>query len=318
MMTAKKEFTIPPPPVIELRDVSKSYHVGFLMRRKRVLKNINLSVYPGEILGFLGPNGAGKTTTMKIINNLTLADKGEVYLFGQPNTEVSVKAKVGFLPEAPYFYNYLTGLELLEFYAQLFGIPSKERRKQIKHLLNLVKLERAADLQMRKYSRGMLQRIGMAQVLINDPDLLILDEPISSLDPVGRREFRNLLLKLKEDGKTIFFSTHILSDVELICDRVAIIMDGEIIREGKMAKLIKERIEYYEIALAGIVEKELPTSFEKVSIENDKILVRVRGERGLNRAIELVTDKKGRIISINPEKKPLEDILFAELGETGK
>ena len=313
-MSAKKDFTIPPPPVVELREVSKSYHTGFLMRKKRVLKSINLSVYPGEILGFLGPNGAGKTTTMKIINNLTFPDRGQVLIFGQPSTEVSIKAKIGFLPEAPYFYNYLTGWELLEFYAQLFGIPRKKRRERIKYLLSLVKLEQAADLQMRKYSRGMLQRIGMAQALINDPELLILDEPMSSLDPVGRREFRDLILKLKEEGKTIFFSTHILPDVELICDRVAIIVDGEIIREGKIAKLIKEKIDYYEITLSGIEEKELPSSCEKVSVEEDKILVRTRGERGLNRTIDLIKEKRGKIIAITPAKKSLEDILFAELG----
>lgn len=223
---------------IKTEGLCKDYRLGFWRRRTRVLHALDLTVEAGETFGYLGPNGAGKTTTLKLLLGLVLPSAGRAWLLEQEVGDPEVRAAVGFLPENPSFYDYLTGEEFLAYGARLAGIPRRRAREQIAALLDQVGLMGAGRMQLRKYSKGMLQRIGIAQALINDPDLVLLDEPMSGLDPVGRHQFREIILGLKKQGKTIVFNSHILSDVEEICDRVCILLHGRKVAEGTVSELM--------------------------------------------------------------------------------
>ncbi|MHB8055146.1 MAG: ABC transporter ATP-binding protein, partial [Candidatus Aminicenantales bacterium] len=223
--------------VLELADVRKTFRSGFIPKKKEVLKGVSFTVDTGEIFGYLGPNGAGKTSTLKCVLGLIFPDAGTISLFGRPPLDPRAKDKLGFLPENPYFYEYLSAREFLDFYAQLFRIPKEERAGRIDRLLKLVDMERAADVHLRKFSRGMLQRVGLAQALINDPEFVILDEPLGGLDPLGRKEIRDIILGLRDSGRTILFTSHILQDIEMICDHVAIIVGGRVLNQGRLADL---------------------------------------------------------------------------------
>ena len=210
-------------PAIEILGLTKTYKVGFWRKQsKRALLPLNLSVEEGEVFGFLGPNGAGKTTTLKMLMGLVFPTAGWARILGKDFTDPSVKAQIGFLPEQPYFYDYLTGRELLEYYGRLSGVVGKDLSGRVTQVLGRVGLPDAGGLQLRKFSKGMLQRVGIAQAILHEPRLLFFDEPMSGLDPMGRREVRDLMEQLKQEGRTVFFSTHILSDAEALCDRVAI------------------------------------------------------------------------------------------------
>ena len=228
--------------VIKTEKLTKIYHIGFRAKPLIALENLNLEVYKGEIFGFLGHNGAGKSTAIKILMSLIYPTSGKAWLFGEDLTNIKIRSQIGFLPEVPYFYDYLTGKEFLQYYAQLYGINSKKQNKKIDEVLELVNLLSAKNLQLRKYSKGMNQRIGVAQALLNEPKLAILDEPMGGLDPIGRKEVRDIILALKEKGTTVFFSTHILADVEMICDRIAILLKGKLREIGKLNELLSERI----------------------------------------------------------------------------
>lgn len=233
----------PTPAVVETHGLSKIYRTGFWLNQKIIsLQDCTLKVFQGETFGLLGPNGAGKTTLLKTLLGITRPSRGRGILLGKPLGHRASKQRVGYLPENPYFYDYLTGWEILQFTAGLFCIPRSVQRQRIPELLELVGLAQSAaqKKQLRQYSKGMLQRIGMAQALINDPDLVFLDEPMSGLDPMGRYQIREIILSLKEQGKTIFFNSHVLSDVELICDRVAILAQGELICMGSLNELLGE------------------------------------------------------------------------------
>lgn len=294
--------------VLELENVHKAYKVGFIPRKKRVLKGVSFHVNEGEIFGYLGPNGAGKTTTIKCILNLIFPDAGKITIFGEDSLHPRARQRVGFLPENPYFYDYLTGREFLGFYADLLGLRGQSREEKIGYFLKLVGMERAADLQLRKYSRGMLQRIGLAQALLNDPALVILDEPMGGLDPIGRKEFRDIIVNLKKEGKTVFLSSHILQDIEMICDRVAIILGGEIINQGYLADLISEKVLYTEIVISGVQATEFDHLGENVSSSGNRVLLKVYEEEKIDRVINLVQEKRGKIISLIPRTETLEDI----------
>uniref|UniRef100_B8HWF6 ABC transporter related n=1 Tax=Cyanothece sp. (strain PCC 7425 / ATCC 29141) TaxID=395961 RepID=B8HWF6_CYAP4 len=244
-------------PVVQVIGLQKNYRTGFWLNQKVTsLKGCSLTVYQGETFGLLGPNGAGKTTLLKILLGITRPSGGRGFLFGQPLGDRAVKQRIGYLAESPYFYDYLTGWEFLEFIAGLFRIPSAVRKKRIPELLDMVGLAQSAarKKQMRRYSKGMLQRVGMAQALINDPDLVFLDEPMSGLDPLGRYHFREIILLLKKQGKTIFFNSHVLADVEMICDRVAILAKGELICEGTLDQLLGTTNTYQVKGQGGSVE----------------------------------------------------------------
>src|SRR5208337_3032963 len=226
---------------IEILGLEKTYMVGFWRKRpKRALHPLHLSVEEGEIFGFLGPNGAGKTTTLKMLMGLVFPTAGTARILGRDWTDPEVKAQIGFLPEQPYFYDYLTAHELLDYYAQLSGVPAKQRKPRVEQVLARVGLTDIKGLQLRKFSKGMLQRVGIAQSILHDPKLVFLDEPMSGLDPLGRREVRDLMEQFKQEGKTVFFSTHILSDAEALCDRVGVIHQGELRGVGAVAELTSE------------------------------------------------------------------------------
>lgn len=236
------------PTVVETTDLRKVYRGGFWLNQKiESLKHCTLTVYQGETFGLLGPNGAGKTTLLKTLLGIVRPTSGKALLLGKPIGDRTIKQQIGYLPENPYFYDYLTGWECLSFVAGLFQIPRSVQRQRIPQLLELVGLSQAAarKKQLRQYSKGMLQRIGMAQALINDPDVVFLDEPMSGLDPMGRYQMREIILALKDQGKTIFFNSHVLSDVEKICDRVAILAEGELITVGSINELLGTADTYY-------------------------------------------------------------------------
>ncbi len=293
---------------LNIQDLHKTFSLGFIPKKKKILKGISLSVDQGEIFGYLGPNGAGKTTTIKCILGLIFPDQGKIELFGHSHLSLQAKAKTGFLPENPYFYDHLTASEFLYFYSQLFLIKKNEREEKIKHLLQIVGLEDSSDLQLRKFSRGMLQRIGLAQSLLNDPSLVLLDEPLGGLDPIGRKEIRDIIVQLKEEGKTVFLSSHILQDIEMICDRVAILVNGEIVNQGPLKDLISEKILFTEIELSGVEEKELKNLGESLTEKGGRILLKVFEENNVENILELVKSKKGKVHSLIPRTETLEDL----------
>jgi ABC-2 type transport system ATP-binding protein len=297
---------------LRIENLHKSFKTGFLLKRKKILKGISFSVDRGEIFGYLGPNGAGKTTTLKCVLGLIFPEEGKIDLFGRPHLETAVKARTGFLPENPYFYDYLTASEFLRFYSQLFLIPHDQREERIESLLRLVDMKRAENLQLRKYSRGMLQRIGLAQALLNNPDLVLLDEPLGGLDPLGRKEFRDIIVRLKEEGKTVFLSSHILQDIEMICDRVAILVDGRIISQGNLQELISQKVLFTEIVLSGLTDKDLEGYGEFVTTHAGRTLLKVFDEDKVDRIIGIIGDKEGRIHSLTPRTETLED-LFVDM-----
>jgi ABC-2 type transport system ATP-binding protein len=288
------------------------------MRKIRVLDELSLEVRRGETFGFLGPNGAGKTTTLKILMGLVYPSGGSASIWGEPCTRVSVRRHVGFLPENPYFYDYLTGWELMIFYAKLYGLSDPKGR--IEALLELVDLRIAARLQLRKYSKGMLQRIGLAQALLHDPSLLVLDEPMSGLDPVGRKEIRDILFRLKDQGKTIFFSTHILSDAEAICDRVGIIVRGRLRSVGALSELVSVKVQSYEVTFKKVGKESLEKAHGFCSrlVEREgEVFAWTESEEKLQSLIDLIRSEGGHLLSLIQRKQTLEDIFMQEI-ERGK
>ncbi|MFZ2054319.1 MAG: ABC transporter ATP-binding protein [Candidatus Aminicenantales bacterium] len=302
--------------VLEVDNLAKAFTPGFIPKKREILRGISFSVMGGEIFGYLGPNGAGKTTTLKCILGLIFPDRGKIEIFGYPHLSMKGKEHLGFLPENPYFYDYLTGAEFLDFYARLFGLKKRDKEDKIASLLRLVGMEKARDLQLRKFSRGMLQRVGLAQALINDPTLLFLDEPLGGLDPLGRKELRDIIVRLKQEGKTIFLCSHILQDIEMICDRVAIIVGGRVISQGSLRDLISEKVLFTEITLSGIDPASLVDLGEPVSTHGDRILLKVFQEETIENLVALVHEQKGKIHSLIPRTETLEDI-FVEMVKQG-
>ena len=302
--------------VLEVRNLHKTFTTGFIPQKKKILKGITFQVEEGEIFGYLGPNGAGKTTTLKCILGIIFPNQGEIRLYGLPHTSLQAKEKIGFLPENPYFYEYLTAAEFLRFYAQLFGLPRDKREKKIDQLLQLVGLEKAAAIQLRKFSRGMLQRIGLAQALINDPSLVFLDEPLGGLDPLGRKEMRDIILRLREEGKTVFLCSHILQDIEMVCDRVAIIVDGKILNQGKLQDLVSEKILFYELVVSGVPASFFAPLGECLAEDGGRLLLKITAEENIKKAIKIVLEKEGRLHSLTPRTATLED-LFVDLVRQG-
>lgn len=303
--------------VVKTEGLTKEFRTGFWRTRVRVLHDLNLEVRQGEIFGYLGPNGAGKTTTMNLLMGLIYPTAGRAWILGRDVSDVAVKAAVGFLPENPYFYTYLTGWEFLNFYGQLFGIPSGERRRRIEELLHLVGLSDAGKLQLRKYSKGMLQRIGLAQALINDPQAVFLDEPMSGLDPVGRKEVRDLILSLKAKGKTVFFSTHIIPDVEMICDRVGIIVNGRLIRVGPLEELLGSELESIEISASGLDDAAMVEmaqwSVRPPVHRGEKVFFAVGTEKEAMQVVERLLKMGALIHAILPHRLTLEEHFLREV-----
>ncbi len=304
------------PDAIRITDLRKSFKLGFIPRRKEILKGITFSVAEGEIFGYLGPNGAGKTTTIKAALGLIFPDAGSIEILGRSHLSPQARAELGFLPENPYFYDYLTAEEFLAFYAGLFGLPRDVRNGRIASLLKLVGLTSAARLQLRKFSRGMLQRVGLAQALINDPRVVILDEPLGGMDPLGRKEIRDIIVRFKGEGKTVLFTSHILQDIEMICDRVAMIVDGRIVSQGKLLDLVSERVLFTEVTLAGVEPEALAGLGECLSTQGGRVLVRVFAEAEVERLLRLASERGGRVVSLIPRTETLEDIFVEKVKRT--
>ena len=300
---------------LKITDLHKSFKTGFFLKKKKILKGINLEVEQGEVFGYLGPNGAGKTTTIKCLLGLIFPERGEIRILGQPYLSLPAKERIGFLPENPYFYDYLTASEFLEFYSQLYKIDPNQKEDRIQTLIRLVGLEKSAHLQLRKFSRGMLQRIGLAQTLLNEPSIVFLDEPLGGLDPLGRKEIRDIIIRLGNEGKTVFLSSHILQDIEMICDRVAIIVNGEIINAGTLQDLISEKIHFTEVILSGLKEERLRNLSDSFTTSGDRIFLKITDEGKLEEVLELVHSQKGKIHSLIPRTETLED-LFVEMVKT--
>jgi ABC-2 type transport system ATP-binding protein len=299
---------------IEILGLEKTYTVGFWRRRpKCALRPLHLSVEEGEIFGFLGPNGAGKTTTLKLLMGLVFPTGGSARILGMELNDPRMKAQIGFLPEQPYFYDYLTAKELLEYYAQLSGVPAQGRRRKVIEVLSRVGLPDAAETQLRKFSKGMLQRVGIAQAILHDPKVLFLDEPMSGLDPIGRREVRDLMVELKRLGKTVFFSTHILSDAESLCDRVAIIHQGELRSMGAVADLTSSVEGMVEVIWHG---SSVPASVKSLTAEchliGDTVRAAVR-EANQDAAIDGLRREGIRIISVTPVRTSLEEYFVRKM-----
>src|SRR6187399_2582010 len=238
---------------IETDELTKDYKVGFWRPRPyRALDRLTLSVEPGEVFGFLGPNGAGKTTTLKLLMQLVYPTSGTASILGRPLGDLEMKRRIGYLPENPYFYDYLTAEELLTYFASLFGYKGPDRAARVARLLDEVGLGAERRLQLRKFSKGMIQRVGLAQALINDPEVVFLDEPMSGLDPLGRRDVRQLILRLRDEGRTVFFSSHILSDAETLCSRVAILAKGRLMATGRLSEMLAFRTQGWEVIVDGL------------------------------------------------------------------
>ena len=298
---------------LEIKGLKKAFRSNFLLKKYRILKGIDLDVEKGEIYGFLGPNGAGKTTTIKCVLGLLNPDAGEILIEGRPAHSREARRHTGFLPENPYFYDYLSARELLLFTASLFDLPAAEVRERIASLVHLVGLSGQEDLKLRKYSKGMIQRLGLAQAMIQDPNLLILDEPFSGLDPIGRKDLRTLILSLREQGKTIFFSSHILQDMEMMVDRVGIILNGSIRRQGKLSELLSRSTQYYEVVCENIADKELAKIQANFACRDGRFILTLASDADVNFIVESIIHNNGRIVAVTPVKMTLEDIFFSEM-----
>ena len=310
--------------VIEITNLTKEYEVGFVKKRKvRAIEDLSLTVAVGEIFGFLGPNGAGKTTTLKLLMRLLYPTSGTIRILGDSIDDLTTRSLCGYLPENPYFYDYLSGRELLEFTAALYCLSKPDARHRTAQLLDLVGIDKdRADRQLRKYSKGMLQRIGIAQALINDPQVVILDEPMSGLDPIGRREVRDLILSLREQKKTVFFSSHILTDVETLCDRAAILNRGRLVACGTVNQLSGNIEPAFEIVAYGIKESVASGLSEslknalKITFAPNLIQILVKDESYFVETIQTIQRFDGHVISISPRRSSLEDFFQTERKET--
>jgi ABC-2 type transport system ATP-binding protein len=326
-------------PVVEVKDLIKVFSTGFIRTAPRLpghpptwlerqagrvswgekihkmveaVRGISFEVRAGEIFGFLGPNGAGKTTTIKTLLGLIFPTRGEVRLFGLPVSDPAARRRVGFLPESPYLYQYLTPREIMDLCGRLVGMPAHERKVQTEHILRRVGLGSVMERPLRRFSKGMLQRAGLAQALMGDPELLILDEPMTGLDPIGRKEVRDLILEERERGRTVMFSSHILSDVEMLCDRVAIVNRGELTAYGSLDQLLRREIRAVEVELsrvdAALVEALGKVPGVRQGTLHDKVLLSIEGEDRVGEVLALAIEHHARVHAVTPKRETLEDL----------
>ncbi|BCS34561.1 hypothetical protein TBR22_A37890 [Luteitalea sp. TBR-22] len=304
-----------PDPVIAVEHLTKDYPVGFWRPRPyRALDDLTFSVAPGEVFGCLGPNGAGKSTTLKLLLGLVRPTAGSARLFGVPVADVSSRARVGFLPENPVFYDYLTGEELLAYYGQLCGLRAGEARARASSLLDRVGLGAERRLAVRRYSKGMVQRLGVAQALVHDPDLVILDEPMSGLDPIGRRDVRTLILSLRDEGKTVLFSSHILSDAETLCSRVAILAAGRLQALGSMTDLVEFSVRGWDLLLDGVDDVRQARLREAggtlTPLGGGRVQVHLPGTVAPESLLQDLAAGGARVLSLQPVRETLEDVFL--------
>ncbi len=307
---------------IETENLTKDYALGFWRKRPyRALDNLSVQVAPGEVFGFLGPNGAGKTTTLKLLLQLVFPTAGRAEILGRPVGDVAVRRRVGYLPENPYFYDHLTAVELLDYFGRLFGLGSDVRASRVSRLLDEVGLGAERTLPLRRYSKGMLQRVGLAQALINEPEVVFLDEPMSGLDPIGRRMVRELILRLRDRGATVFFSSHILSDAEAVCSRVAILSGGRLAAEGKLTELLAFGVKGWEVvvdrAAADVLARLQALAVKVTRIAESRYAVEVPADARPERILADLVAAGASIVSLNPMRDTLEDLFMRHVAERG-
>jgi len=301
---------------IEIQGLEKSYKTGFFGNKlKQGLKPLTLSVEEGEVFGCLGPNGAGKTTTLRLLLGLVFPTGGTARILGRDLADIEVKRLIGFLPEQPYFYDHLTALELLDYYARLSGVDPRERRRKVDKALSRVGMADSANTQLRKFSKGMLQRVWIAQAIVHDPTLILLDEPMSGLDPIGRREVRDLVQELNEEGRTIFFSTHILGDAETLCDRVAVLNKGELKGIGVVADLLREVSGDVEVVWSGTQAIPSLSALGARCHATGDVVRAILPERLLEAALDALRRSQARLTSVTPLRATLEDYFLARIQE---
>jgi ABC-2 type transport system ATP-binding protein len=302
--------------VIEVKDLRKIYRTPFVRRKVEALRGVSLMVERGQIFGFVGPNGAGKTTMIRMLMGLIRATSGSAKLLGKPIPSRAARARVGFLPEAPYFYDYLTVGELCDLAGRLFGVSAAERKKRADALIERVGLGRARNQHLKKFSKGMLQRAELAQALMNDPELVILDEPMSGLDPIGRKEVRDLIVELRDQGKTVFFSSHILSDVEAITDHVAIIVRGQLQAHGSPADLVAKTIQGVDITVrfpADKDPKDLLIDASKVRRSGDELSLELPATADIDVWLAKALAAGAKVVQVSPRHETLEDLFLREI-----
>jgi ABC-2 type transport system ATP-binding protein len=301
--------------IVEINNLTKDYEVGFWRKRKvRALDDLSLSVDAGQIFGFLGANGAGKTTTLKLLMRLIFPSGGTARILGRDINDVGMHERIGYLPENPYFYDYLTAREFLDYCARIFGYSAADRKRRAADLLARVNLdEKRWDTQLRKFSKGMLQRVGLAQSLINDPEIVFLDEPMSGLDPVGRREVRDLIASLRADGKTVFMCSHILSDIEVLCDRVAILKRGRLAQVGHLDELRQRsegpnRMEVLATGADAAALRDLDGA--GISATPRGLRIEIANEDQIESVLAALRKAGGKVVSIQPVKQSLEELFL--------
>lgn len=305
---------------IRTEGLTKQYRVGFWRPRPYMaLDGLSLDVRRGEVFGFLGPNGAGKTTTLKLLMQLIYPSSGRAEILGRPVGDVAVKHRIGYLPENPYFYDYLTAEELLEYFAGLFGYPAAERRRRAASLLDTVGIGAERRLQLRKFSKGMIQRVGIAQALINDPEVVFFDEPMSGLDPLGRREIRQLILELRDRGCTVFFSSHVLADAEALCSRVAVIAAGRLVASGQLSELLAFQVRGWELVMSGVTEAALSRAradgdvMNAVAIDSQRFAMELPVSAAPERVLADFTASGAQLVSLTPVRETLEDFFMRQV-----
>ena len=307
---------------VHIDNLTKDYAVGFWRRRPyRALDRLTLDIPSGEIFGFLGPNGAGKTTTLKLLMQLIFPTSGRAEILGRPVGDVATRRRIGYLPENPYFYDYLTAEELLTYFAQLLDVPAADRTRRVSSLLDRVGIGRERRFQLRKFSKGMIQRVGIAQALINEPELVFLDEPMSGLDPVGRRDVRALILELREQGRTVFFSSHILADAEALCSRVAIVAGGRLAATGRLGDLAQFEVRGWEVVVANMpaaaLDRVRPTATRVTDIGGGRYTLELPLSLSPERFIPELAAAGATVVSMNPVRDTLEDFFMQRIAEAG-
>ena len=308
-------------PAIDIHELTKDYPVGFWRPRPyRALDRLTLSVEPGEVFGFLGPNGAGKTTTLKLLMQLVFPTSGHATILGRPVGDLDVRRRIGYLPENPYFYDNLTAEELLDYFAGLFDMPAAERTKRVTELLDQVGLGAERRMQLRKYSKGMVQRVGIAQAIVNDPGVIFLDEPMSGLDPLGRRDIRALILRLRDAGKTIFFSSHILTDAETLCSRVAIVAGGRLATSGRLADMAGYEVRGWEVVMAevstALLEQSAGRYLKATLVSPGRFTFELSQQVRPEAFIADLSGGGAMLVSVSPLHTTLEDIFVQQVAQT--
>ena len=310
------------PSAIRIDELTKDYAIGFWRRRQyRALDRLTLDISGGEVFGFLGPNGAGKTTTLKLLMQLIFPTSGTAEILGRPVGDISTRQRIGYLPENPSFYDYLTAEELLGYFGELFGYSGADRRTRVSTLLDRVGIGAERRLQLRKFSKGMLQRVGIAQALLNDPEVIFLDEPMSGLDPIGRRDVRSLILELRDQGRTVFFSSHILADAEALCRRVAVVAGGRLAASGTLTDMLAFQVHGWELVMSGLspeVVSRLASSVRRVTeISPGRYSLELSLDQPPERILADLTASGASLVSLNPMRDTLEDFFMKRVAEMG-